>query len=699
MPVNDLSQYTDTELDEMLKTAPSRPPTPQAPSTLSQVLQFPMSRGVRVPGSLTPEPPPKGIDVDTGAPAWERTLASFYGSPQGKQYVLSKKYGEENTRINNGFAEFNNPRTGKWTRIDPSGLDAGDVLDIVGDLPEITLGVLSELGGGVAGTMALGPGGTVPGAVVGAGFGQSGGAALKRLAQTLIGRTEKYEPLIEFAIGAGSELVGRGVTKGAKKLLKPTAIKPGIKAAVSAAESAGIPLTTAQKTGLPGIAKAQSFIERFPFSGRSGGVVERGVGGFGEFVQEGIENRFSKKSLAGIPQHALNENDMGETLIRAFEGRLDDFGNYTHAEYGKLWNDGLLTGRGTVKAKIKHTKTIEVATKIKDMMERAGRTNETPYRLVKFISEDPRSLEGSTLQELNFIRSNVLKNARSISRAVDQGKFYAQQLVESIGDDMERWGKDFFPTSLRRLKELNKEYADEMGIMFDEHLGGLIDRVASDRASPESVARGLLSESTITRTKKIKNIVGSDVWKDVEGYVIKDIVDRGMIPAAGGGQILSPAKLSRAIEKMSEAKMEAVFSRGQIRALKNWSRVGSLFRSQDIVSLAGNPSGTGQAVVKHKMVMDLLYSLGIGGGTVAATGSAPAAAAAIATPPILSSILQSKPMQKYLADGFYDLSKPQQTTITNVARSVLTGIINTQLRKSKIIKPKHKIPAPSLKGL
>jgi hypothetical protein len=636
------------------------------------------TQGIAPPENLLPKDDPvsAGVDVETGAPAWERMLASFYSSPQGKQYVLSKKYGDENTRIDKGKAQFKNPSTGKWTALDEKGLTGRDFVDFIGDVPEITAGILGELGGVALG----GPVGAIPGA----GVGQVGGAGMKRLIQSLIGKTEEFKPVEEFALGAGSQAVSMGAAKLLGKALKPVNVDAARGAATEAAESAGIGLTAAQKSGSPMVQGAQDLIERMPMANRTQGIIDKGIQDFGDFSVREVTDKFGAR---------LTEKQMGKIHQDAFHSSVMALRSKAKVVYDKVWSR--VADEGLERSKVMTSNLTNVAAQIAEDIKGGHIKDEGTAQFLEFLTSKEVA-EGRTLSQMSDIRSSILSAGRDIPRIFDKGKRYFNMLNEAAQKDIEAWGTKYSKDIVKELSDANSLYKEEMSILADPVLGNLLARSESKKLAPETVPGLLMGKKNVSKMEAARKIVGEETWKKMQGFAAHDLIQKGTIKGVGDVDIISPSKLRTAISKLGEDELK-MFSPMQQDALKNISKIGSLFTGAQAAS--ANPSGTAQAIIKTNMVKELLVSLGIGGGTASATGSysTGAAASMMSAAPFLSSVLQSKPVLRYLSDGYMDLTPKRQRVIAGLARTAIVTIVNNVVRKSEL--KEKKPPAPSLKGL
>src|SRR5262245_32037331 len=99
-----------------------------------------------------------------GAPALERIASSFLSDPKAQLAYFKSRH--EDARVGPSGVEFK--QGGQWHRVNPRGLDWGDIASFAGDVPEIA----GSVAGGIAGS-AVGPAGTVGGAAAGAGIGNA----------------------------------------------------------------------------------------------------------------------------------------------------------------------------------------------------------------------------------------------------------------------------------------------------------------------------------------------------------------------------------------------------------------------------------------------------------------------------------------------------------------------------------------------
>jgi hypothetical protein len=645
------------------------------------------------------------VDVETGGGFLERGVTSFFNTPQGKQRALEHVFGVENTRVNlNNEVEFFSPNTKKWTLLDEESVSFKDFMDIVGDLPEIVTGITGSTLGGVGGAalggalgLPGGPGGAVAGAgklgfagtVAGAGLGQAAGAKIKRVIQELFGvEPEEFSFGEEFATGAGSELAAAGLLKGikggfgkVKSALFPGIEVPGaVQEAVDIATGEGIPLTTTQKLGAhPGVADIENFLGRFPFGGGARKIEAEGIEAFERRTMREFENKFGR---------FISKKKTGERIRDGLENKLKTFRLKAKELYDDVWSSlppVPTIGGGKV---VPHTYR-RVAADISDEIKRTAGEISNINRFLGLASEEGLQSHGLSLPELAAVRSNLLEQSRHFSQAFPTGgkaKRLLARLNSAIDQDITEWGKQFGANTTAKLRNANKFYREEMELLTHPQVKRLLGRISTEAVEAKKIPGAIVGKEALETPQKMKQILKDipGVWDDVRGFVAHDILESAKVLGPGDIEVLSPKKIRKVINKFDEDTLEVIFSRPQINALKETSKLGSLFQNINITSLGGNPSGTGQAVVKAGVARDVMKALGFGLGAGATTASPGAAlsvtGALIIGPPIMNKILQSKPMLRYLTHQ--TTTKPVPRHVINAARQSLVSIINSEVKDS-----------------
>ena len=159
-----------------------------------------------------------------GASFGERLGAAFKGSPEGQAGFYQAQRGDANVRVNNGAVELLDPATGQWGPANPSGLDWGDLADLISAAPEATLGGAGAMMGATAGSIVPGAGtaaGMVGGGAAGTALGnvvkQAIGAALPGAENMTLGE-RAGETAVSGAVGLAAGAIGP-LARGAGRMI------------------------------------------------------------------------------------------------------------------------------------------------------------------------------------------------------------------------------------------------------------------------------------------------------------------------------------------------------------------------------------------------------------------------------------------------------------------------------------------------
>lgn len=695
-------------------------PATGAPSTLMPSLVG--KKRPLIPKQLLPKeaaPALPDVDVTTGAEAPERIMASFFNSPEGKQQVLAEKYGMSNTRVVEGAPEFMNPKTGKWTRFDEDSLSAKDALDIMSDVGGAIVASIGTAkataagaaAGGAIGAMTPFPGGMAVGASMG-GFlgGLAGGAgtqvtneAIKRgLQYMFVGSMEEFDPLSEAEEGALAELVAIGFTgslkvgkKLAKKIVKSRPVKAEAREALMLAKTApvpgkkkpGIPLTAGQASAFePKIVRAESFVERFPFAQVTPRKLSEGVDLYGDLARREVTTKI------GLPR---TREEVGVLIGNAYKARKLALRGTAKKLYGEV---ELLAGTDTL---VPHN-AISAMARVQDDIIKSAADAPAAERALRALSGTMGTGKGLTLPEIQGIRSNMLDIARSLKGKVSQKKAsrWMAQINNALDKDIEVFGGNFGYAAVDKLRAANAIYRKEANELFQPIVGDILYKAETGKMAIEDLALKFIQKGKtgkITAPRQLRKILGNDTFEEIQGYVAHNFLEEATVLGVGNEKIISPGKLRKIIEAFGDDSLKEVFPEyGKRQALKNLSKLGSLFVSKGGKELGINPSGTAQALIKTQL------ALGVAGGAVGygvegKQGAISGATVAFLSAPMLSRLLQSKPVVHWLASG--DMLSPKlERRLAIAARTAVIGIMNRMQAEEKS-QFRQKIPSPSLKGL
>ena len=165
------------------------------------------SGGAAAGGPPAPKTNWEGVDVESGAPAWDRFLAGFRSGPEGRTSFYKKRYGEGRVRTSPGGELEYSPEPGKWARVDEEGFSAKDLADLGGDIPELIGMMAAPALRAVTGLKGLMEGSKAARAATTMGGGAAAGnIARQTVSQTLPG-DESVSISDPFKAAAGAEAV------------------------------------------------------------------------------------------------------------------------------------------------------------------------------------------------------------------------------------------------------------------------------------------------------------------------------------------------------------------------------------------------------------------------------------------------------------------------------------------------------------
>lgn len=220
------------------------------------------------------------LDIDSGVDPWTRTLMGFHREKQNKVDYLEKKYGKGSVRLSTDgvpIVRVQSTETGKPKDIRATelGMSASDLLDLIGQTPEIVAGILATRGGGKA----------VPGmgkrlmelgkmAAATEGAGALKDVAVRASDNQAIDPSEIADTRAKMAVGdvaVGGALAAAG--KLGSKLITPNfqendAVTKQFREAVDYFKNKGfnLPMTPGESSGLPILQRSEAILRQLPGS-------------------------------------------------------------------------------------------------------------------------------------------------------------------------------------------------------------------------------------------------------------------------------------------------------------------------------------------------------------------------------------------------------------------------------------------------
>lgn len=245
------------------------------------------NRIVDVPESLLRQP--ELPDETTGAPAALRFAVGATEKPEDQLATLRAR-GYEAFRGDDGRLYYREPQAQRLTRVNPRGLDIGDVAGAAPELASTVGSVLGGLAGGLVGA-PTGPGAAAT-AMVGSGLGAAGGKeAAQWLGRQMFGTQDTRTGLErladvgkEAALGAAAEGAGRLVGSGVGAIRQAMGPSAEQQAMAAIADKAGIPLMASDVTQNPLVQAGEHLLHPSPvaprmavdaFDARQGAAIQR----------------------------------------------------------------------------------------------------------------------------------------------------------------------------------------------------------------------------------------------------------------------------------------------------------------------------------------------------------------------------------------------------------------------------------------
>lgn len=547
---------------------------PEAPPPASAMLPSPREVAVRDEGQLTgtidqalrlrdaERRSPLDVAMEQGgvsgegAPPSARLAEGFGNDPRktveaGLRNVYGKKV-ETRMGGDTGRLEFKNPLNGKWTLVNPPGVDLGDIASLAGE----ALVATGETAGGVAGS-AVSP-------VVGTTAGIAGGAFIGELARLSIGKKmgvhdmSDDDMIREAGIRAGIAGVGGIVFERLVKLgqvfLAGSVSGVSEKTAVKAAkEKAGelssqvrgvtgkdFPQTSGQALNDPDMLGAESNVSRRP-GGESVTsvlreqkdvlkdiedeiqapfVASRSDEGIAEDIQSVARRGPNKGKQTAAEQTEAARKTAESEFQRVQNNLISTRGEITTEEASVLAREAIQTGRDTVRDRLK-ARYANLNAEAGDAVVNLGPFRETAQKWKKTLDDD-------------ILPSLVEEDQRLVSEAVsgENASFSSVQRALSA-----------LRTELR-LARKGVSARKDVGAIQELHDSLLISRNKALESRPDLKKMIDDLEASYARSKELidRSMIG-DIIKKKEGggYVLRDdlVIKRILQNPSGAKQIAS----------------------------------------------------------------------------------------------------------------------------------------------------------------
>ncbi|MGI9450343.1 MAG: hypothetical protein ACR2QH_06875, partial [Geminicoccaceae bacterium] len=293
--------------------------------------------------------------------------------------------------------------------------------------------------------------------------------------------------------------------------------------------------------------------------------------------------------------------------------------------------------------------------------------NASARAIARDILEKPNIV---TFREAQVLRSDLLAIERSITDPIPgRGKTAAQRIAPSVDkaiqDGFRKVDKQFpGDEALNSLwRNANKLWKTEIGDFNNKLIKGLLTK------DPEFVVSAFVKNKSVTGIRRVKKIIEKQdpsLWPVVQ----RQFVDGVTTQATNDAGELVGRKMVAMNKRFGQESLKELFPNKEV--LKNWQ---FLSRTLEIAQTRAIKEGTGSVAIQ---LMQPGAAAGLATGLF--TGSIEAGFGATATtiifaPPILSKVLASPKMSKWLIDGVKAPQGSQQ--FTNLMAKITAELANT----------------------
>jgi hypothetical protein len=570
-----------------------------------------------------PTPPalqinPQAIDKVTGVPKGLRAALGSTPKPEDKLRLVTKYFPDAQPYGDDNFV-YKNPKTGRFTLVNPKGLDMGDVVEY-GRIP-------FEIAGGALGLVPGIPGGPIGMGATSIAGSQLAGEGYDALMRNIYGADDTRtagEMAKDVAVGAGVDIA----TAGAGKLFGPFArtlfgSKEGVEAG-QAAKRLGMgppPLGTVSSRG---IARLESGLQQTLTGAKT---IDMAYDVSLKEMNDALQ-RIAGQGVGMSPQAA------GQAVLDSannFKNKFDLRSNELYTSLGNIMpKDSLFRPQNTLDA-------------INSFMGSGVDNPELAKRMMpKDLVADLQSLyskEGTaTYKDMKTLRTKIGKRMKSMNTG-DTLLPELEQAYAALTKDMDEAAFSVGGDVARAAEKASRFY--KVGkTAIEEQIDPLVMQ-GKNVIDPEKVYKRLsLGSKTQQQTldRQLASFVKPDVQRQVGGVQLIE---------AAGGEAFSPAKLTTNLRKLEAGT-------GQLPStMRNLPQVGDLRTVADAFNRAGstinrsNTAGASAVISGLGATGGLLGDLVVGGGQEALSAAAgitaanllPFAAAKAMEAPVVRQIL------------------------------------------------------------
>ncbi|MFX0194557.1 MAG: hypothetical protein ACFFCW_00420 [Candidatus Hodarchaeota archaeon] len=493
-----------------------------------------------------------------------------------------------------------------------------------------------EMIGGTVGGIAGGVSGGPPGAIGGAALGGAAGRAYKQLYQYLTESPQAPKTSFQAAkeIGlsgaeqAAYETVGGLVYKGASKVLSPFA-----KTLTNRGARAMKVLNNYMPKKYPSLLPAKVTEHRGLDWLHT--VAEYSIGGgnvifkHGKAVEKAVENMTD--DLASAFGERASATELGEMVVRVSEGKWKNFKNtITTPLYNQV--SKLMEGHGNIVSTLNLKNAIagksEIISKMKGI---AG--EESGDALVRAIQELPDMVDYATAQELRK-RLYSLGQKFKVTPGGESGTGLAKHLTSQLDSAIDSALLKANKSAHYLWRGVNKIYREGSEKYNNALIRSLIKKSERD---PHRVMGMIFQKGGVKGIERIKTAVGSEAWEKLQGWYIRDVIER----SSKDGILQGDRFLKELFNEARGMKKEAVESIFGKEGMSRIKEIGNAIR------MAQAP--VGKSKTGGSMVIQLMQAGAVGGLFY---GRMPTGATALLLGPYaLARIMTNKKAAKWLTEG------------------------------------------------
>ena len=493
-----------------------------------------------------------------------------------------------------------------------------------------------EMIGGTVGGIAGGISGGIPGAVGGAMLGGAAGRAGKQLYQHATGSPQAPQTSFQSAkdIGlagveqAAYEAVGGLVVKGASKVLAPfakTLSERGIRAMKVLNEympqkyPSLLPAQVTEHRGLDWL----HTVAEYSFGG--GNVIFKHK----QAAEKAVEN--VTDDMVSAWGEKVSSTELGETIASAIKGGWKDFKNtVTTPMYNQVAE--LVSKKGdfvsTLDLKNAIANKVDVISKLRGV---AG--EESGDSIVKAVQDLPDMIDYATAQELRKRLYSIGKKFKAAPGG-ESGVGLAKHLTSITDDAIESGLTKQDQSALYLWRNVNKVYREGSEKFNNAFLRSLIKKSERD---PHRVMSMVFQKGGLKNIARLKNAVGDESWKKMQGWYIRDVVERSSKNGVLQGETFLKELFNEARGMKKEA-VEGIFGKEGMSRIKE---VGNAVRMSQ--------APVGKSRTGGSMVIQLMQAGAIGGLFY---GKMPTGATAVLVAPYaLAKIMVNPKASKWLTSG------------------------------------------------